>query len=53
MKNRLISWALLCALLVCLAPQALAYSYSDDLPEYVVESFEPNGYTTCTIRPAT
>ena len=44
MKQRLISWALLCALLLTLAPQALAYSYSDDLPEYVVESFDPNGY---------
>ena len=50
--KRLISWALLCALLLCLAPQALAYSYSDDLPEYVVESFDPNGYCYLYDKPS-
>ncbi len=46
MKNRLLALALLCALLVPLAPAALAdgYSYLDEYPEYVVESFQPNGY---------
>ncbi|MBR3739859.1 MAG: hypothetical protein IKN04_05275 [Clostridia bacterium] len=54
MKRRLISWALLCALLLTLAPQALAqaYSYSDDLPQYVVESFEPNGYCYLYDKPS-
>ncbi len=52
MKKRLISWALLCALLLTLSPQALAYSYSDDLPEYIVESFEPNGYCYLYDKPS-
>ena len=46
MKNRLLSLTLLCALLLSLAPAALAdtYSYLDNYPEYVVESYQPNGY---------
>lgn len=35
---------LLMALLVSLMPAAMAVSYQDNLPEYVVESFDPNGY---------
>lgn len=31
-------------LLVSFVPAALAYSYSDNLPEYVVESHQPEGY---------
>ena len=52
MKKRLISWALLWALLLALAPQAMAYSYLDDLPEYLVESFEPNGYCYLYDKPS-
>lgn len=52
MKTRLVSLALLCALLLSLAPQALAYSYLDDYPEYVVESFQPNGYCYLYDKPS-
>ncbi len=52
MKKKLLALALLFALLVSLAPQALAYSYSDDYPEYVVECFEPYGYCYLYDRPS-
>lgn len=52
MKKRLLALALLSVLLLTLAPQALAYSYSDSYPEYVVESFEPNGYCYLYDKPS-
>ena len=52
MKNKLLALALLAVLLLSLAPQALAYSYSDNYPEYVIESFEPNGYCYLYDKPS-
>jgi hypothetical protein len=54
MKKRLVSVALLCALLLSLAPAALAdgYSYLDSYPEYVVESYQPNGYCYLYDKPS-
>ena len=52
MKNKLLALALLAVLLLSLVPQALAYSYSDNYPEYVIESFEPNGYCYLYDKPS-
>ena len=54
MAKRLLSLALVCAALMALAPMALAdgYSYLDNYPEYVVESFEPNGYCYLYDKPS-
>ncbi len=47
MKNalrRLVFFTVACTLLLSLATAAQAYSYYDNYPQYVVESFSPNGY---------
>ncbi|MBE5782855.1 MAG: hypothetical protein E7329_06000 [Clostridiales bacterium] len=45
MKNiRRIAAALLCLVLLCSASAALAYSFADNYPLYIVESYQPNGY---------
>ena len=45
LMNRILSMAFALILLtLCAAPAAQAYSYYDNYPQYVVESYSPNGY---------
>ena len=53
MKNtRRIIAALLCILLLGSASSALAYSFADNYPLYIVECYQPNGYCYIYDRPS-